>query len=187
MNKITDQFIWKALKEGDLRAFSTLFEIYYHKLYSYGLKISKNISITEDSLQDFFLYIYDHRENLSDLDKIAPYLFTAYKRFLINVIKKEKKITKTDFSQEDVLDIQFNAEELITNKETGNFRTKNIPTLLNKLPKRQKEAIYLKYYSGLKATEIAEIMDINYQSVVNILHKAIKNLKEEVSILNLFK
>ena len=68
-----------------------------------------------------------------------------------------------------------------------NFRTKNIPTLLNKLPKRQKEAIYLKYYSGLKATEIAEIMDINYQSVVNILHKAIKNLKEEVSILNLFK
>lgn len=187
MNKITDQFIWKALKEGDLRAFSTLFEIYYPQLYSYGLKISKNISITEDSLQDFFLYIYDHRENLSDLDKIAPYLFTAYKRFLINVIKKEKKITKTDFSQEDVLDIQFNAEELITNKETGNFRTKNIPTLLNKLPKRQKEAIYLKYYSGLKATEIAEIMDINYQSVVSILHKAIKNLKEEVSILNLFK
>ena len=59
--------------------------------------------------------------------------------------------------------------------------------LLNKLPKRQKEAIYLKYYSGLKATDIAEIMDINYQSVVNILHKAIKNLKEEVSILNLFK
>jgi len=59
--------------------------------------------------------------------------------------------------------------------------------LLNKLPKRQKEAIYLKYYSGLKATEISEVMNINYQSVVNILHKALKNLKEEVSILNLFK
>jgi RNA polymerase sigma factor (sigma-70 family) len=103
------------------------------------------------------------------------------------VIKKDKKITKTDFSQEDVLDIQFTAEELITNKETDNFRTKNISKLLNKLPKRQKEAIYLKYYSGLKATEIAEIMNINYQSVVNILYKALKNLKEEVSILNLFK
>ena len=94
MDKITDQFIWKALKEGDLRAFSTLFETYYPQLYSYGLKISKDISLTEDSLQDFFLYIFDHRENLSDLDTIAPYLFTSYKRFLINVIKKDKKITK---------------------------------------------------------------------------------------------
>ena len=187
MNKITDQFIWKSLKEGDLRAFSTLFEIYYPQLYGYGLKISKDICLTEDSLQDFFLYIYDHRENLSDLDTIAPYLFTSYKRFLINLIKKEKKITKTDFSQEDVLDIQFSAEELITNKEMDSFKTKNISFLLNKLPKRQKEAIYLKYYSGLKATEIAEIMNINYQSVVNILYKAIKSLKEEVSIINLFK
>ena len=187
MNKITDQFIWKSLKEGDLRAFSTLFEIYYPQLHSYGLKISKDVSLTEDTLQDFFLYIYEHRENLSDLDTIAPYLFTSYKRFLINVIKKNKKITKVDFSQEDVLDIQFSAEELITTKETTSFRTKNISKLLNKLKKRKKEAIYLKYYSGLKATEIAEIMDINYQSVVNILHKALKSLKEEVSILNLFK
>ena len=44
-----------------------------------------------------------------------------------------------------------------------------------------------KEVKGLLANQIAEIMDINYQSVVNILHKAIKNLKEEVSILNLFK
>jgi len=187
MNKITDQFIWKTLKEGDLRAFSTLFEIYYPQLHSYGLKISKDVSLTEDTLQDFFLYIYDHRENLSDLDTIAPYLFTSYKRFLINVIKKNQKITKIDFSQEDVIDIQFSTEELITNEETNSFRTKNMSKLLNKLPKRQKEAIYLKYYSGLKATEISEVMNINYQSVVNILHKALKNLKEEVSILNLFK
>jgi RNA polymerase sigma factor (sigma-70 family) len=59
--------------------------------------------------------------------------------------------------------------------------------LLNKLPNRQKEAIYLKYYSGLKATEISEIMGINYQSVVNTLHKAIKSLKQEISIIKLFR
>jgi len=75
----------------------------------------------------------------------------------------------------------------MTHQETENFKNKNIAILLNKLPKRQKEAIYLKYYSGLKTTEISEIMNINYQSVVNTLHKAINNLKEDVSILKLFK
>ena len=186
MEKLTDKFLWKALKEGDLNAFSVLFESYYPQLHSYGLKISNNTVVTEDTLQDFFLYVYEHRENLSDLDTIAPYLFTSYKRFLIKVMKKNEKMKHTDFSNENFVDIQFTAEEVITNQETVIFKNKNLSLLLNKLPKRQKEAIYLKYYSGLKATEISEIMDINYQSVVNILYKAIKSLKEEISIMKLF-
>ena len=187
MNKLTDKFIWKSLKEGDLNAFSVLFETYYPQLHSYGLKISKDVTITEDTLQDFFLYIYEKRENLSDLDNIATYLFTSYKRFLLNVIKKNKKIKYLDFTTETINDIQFTKEELIIEQETESFRNKNITKLLNKLPKRQKEVIYLKYYSCLKAAEISEIMDINYQSVINTLHKAIKSLKEEISILKLFK
>ena len=187
MEKLTDKFIWKSLKEGNLNAFSVLFESYYPKLHSYGLKISQNVAVTEDTLQDFFVYIYEHRENLSDLDTIAPYLFTSYKRFLLKVMKKNAQLKHTDFSNEVFVDVQFTPEELMTNQETESFKNKNLSTLLNKLPKRQKEAIYLKYYSGLKASEISEIMEINYQSVVNTLHKAIKSLKEDVSIIKLFR
>ena len=186
MNKLTDKFIWKSLKEGDLNAFSVLFESYYPQLHSYGLKISSDIALTEDTLQDFFLYVYEHRENLSDLETIAPYLFTSYKRFLIKVMQKNAKRQQTDFSNEVIVDVQFTPEEVITNQETEKFKKGNLTKLLNKLPSRQKEAIYLKYYSGLKATEISEIMGINYQSVVNTLHKAIKSLKEEISIIKLF-
>ena len=186
MGKLTDKFIWKSLKEGDLNAFSVLFETYYPELHNYGIKISNNVSLTEDTLQDFFLYIYEHRQNLSDLETIAPYLFTSYKRFLIKVMKKNEKLKFADEPDNTFVDLQFTAEELMTNQETENFKNKNIATLLNKLPKRQKEAIYLKYYSGLKAKEISEVMGINYQSVVNTLHKAIKNLKEEISIIKLF-
>ena len=187
MKKLTDKFLWKSLKEGDLNAFAVLFESYYPELHSYGLKISKNTALTEDTLQDFFLYVYEHRENLSDLDTIAPYLFTSYKRFLLKVTKKNEKLTHTDFPEDAFIDLQFTAEELMTNQETTDFKDKNLSVLLNKLPNRQKEAIYLKYYSGLKATEISEIMGINYQSVVNTLHKAIKSLKQEISIIKLFR
>ena len=187
MEKLTDKFLWKALKEGDLNAFSVLFESYYPDLHSYGLKISKNTAVTEDTLQDFFLYVFEHRENLSDLDTIAPYLFTSYRRFLLKVMKKNNKLTHTDFSEDTFVDLQFTAEEIMTEQETTIFRNKNLSVLLNKLPSRQKEAIYLKYYSGLKASEISEIMGINYQSVVNTLHKAIKSLKEEIAIIKLFK
>ena len=58
MEKLTDKFLWKALKEGDLNAFSVLFESYYPDLHSYGLKISKNTALTEDTLQDFFFICF---------------------------------------------------------------------------------------------------------------------------------
>lgn len=186
MEKLSDHFIWKSLKEGDLKAFSVLFENYYPKLYNYGLKISKNVSVTEDSLQDFFLYIYEYRENLSDLDDIAPYLFLSYKRFLIRIINRNKKNRTLDVSEVTFVDFEFTAEEIMEKQETERFNKTNLPKILNALPKRQKEAIYLKYYSGLRAKEIAKIMNINYQSVINLLFKAIKSLKEDVSILKLF-
>lgn len=187
MENLSDKFIWKALKEGDLNAFSILFKSYYPKLYNYGLKISNNnVQLTEDSLQDFFIYIYEHRENLSDLENIAPYLFTSYRRFLIKILGKKTKTISTNVHELNVVDVKFNAEEILTKQESETFKNKNILKLLNNLPKRQKEAIYLKYYCELKTTEIAVIMDVNYQSAVNTIHKAIKNLREEISILQLF-
>ena len=102
-------------------------------------------------------------------------------------MKKNNKLTRTDFPEDTFVDLQFTAEEIMTAQETTIFRNKNLSVLLNKLPIRQKEAIYLKYYSGLKASEISEIMGIKYQSVINTLHKAIKSLKEEMAIVKLFK
>jgi hypothetical protein len=45
MEKLTDKYLWKSLKEGDLNAFAVLFETYYPLLHSYGLKISGNYTI----------------------------------------------------------------------------------------------------------------------------------------------
>ncbi|TYP98917.1 RNA polymerase sigma factor (sigma-70 family) [Tenacibaculum adriaticum] len=182
---LSDEILWDSLKKGNVEAFSILFKTYYASLYNYGLKISKNETITEDSLQDFFIYIYEHRENLSDLNTIAPYLFSSFRRFIIHIIKKSKKNTFVRDINENIIDIHFTPEELITHQESKTFQNQNLPKLLNKLPKRQREVIYLKYNCNLKATEIAEVMDINYQSVNNTIHKAIKNLREDVAIIQL--
>lgn len=187
MKNLSDEILWKSLKEGNMEAFSILFKKFYAPLYNYGLKISSgNVAITEDSLQDFFIYIYEHKQNLSDIDKISPYLFSSYRRFIINVLKKSQKNKLVRDIDENIVDIYFTPEEVITNQESKTFRNQNLSILLNKLPKKQREVIYLKYNCNLKTKEIAEVMNINYQSVVNHIHKAIKNLREEIKIIKLF-
>ncbi|CAM1361849.1 RNA polymerase subunit sigma [Tenacibaculum sediminilitoris] len=182
MSDLTDEILWKSLKEGDLASFSILFKKFYASLFNYGLKISKDKVLTEDALQDFFVYIYEHKENLSDLDSIAPYLFSSFRRFIIKKINKRQKHIMVRHVDSNIVDINFTAEEFITNQESTTFRNKNLALLINQLPKRQREVIYLKFHCNLKANEIAETMNINYQSVINTLHKAIKNLREDVAI-----
>ena len=184
MTDLSDQVLWALIKEGDLNAYSILFKKFYPALHGYGLKISKDLHVTEDSLQDFFLYIYEHKENLSSLDKVAPYLFTSYRRFIIKKLKRNK-YTIIRGIDSNIIDIEFTPDEFITHQESVTFRNKNIATLINKLPKRQKEVIYLKFNCNLKSKEIAETMEINYQSVINTLHKAIKTLREEIAIFEL--
>lgn len=182
MEELSDAVLWKALKNGELKAFSTIYKAYYPRLYAYGLKISKTPITTEDTLQDFFVYVYEHRENLSSLETIAPYLFSSYRRLLIKTLKKNSKLISFDELKSTVVDIQFSPEELLIQQESETFKNKNLSALLNKLPKRQKEAIYLKYHVGLNTNDIATIMDLNYQSASNTIHKAIKNLRANVAL-----
>jgi RNA polymerase sigma factor (sigma-70 family) len=52
-----------------------------------------------------------------------------------------------------------------------------ITALLNELPKRQKEVIYLHYFEEMDYNQIAAVMGINYQSVLNLTQKALQKLR----------
>jgi DNA-directed RNA polymerase specialized sigma24 family protein len=49
---------------------------------------------------------------------------------------------------------------------------------LNELPARQREVVYLRYFQDLGIEEIAQVLSVNYQSVLNALSRAMKNLKK---------
>jgi len=186
MNNLSDQVLWNALKKGDLNAFSILFKTYYPGLHNYGLKISNNnVSLTEDCLQDFFLYIYEHRENLADLDTVKPYLFTSFRRSIIHAIKRSNKLVVHEEIKHG--EIMFSDEDIMIRQEITFLKKDYVYKLLNDLPYRQKEVLYLRYYSNLQVGEISQVMGINYQSAVNLIHKSIKKLRENASIRKLLK
>ena len=188
MKNLTDYDLWSSLKSGDLKAFSTLFKIYYPLLHNYGLKLSNyNEQLTEDCLQEFFIYVYEHRENLADLNSIKPYLYVSFRRSLFREIKKASKMINYDDTEHVFVEINFSIEDVIIEQEIDTLKKGNLTKLLNELPKRQKEVLYLKYYSDLNIDEIAKVLEINYQSVLNLIHKGIKKLRQDTSLNELLK
>jgi RNA polymerase sigma factor (sigma-70 family) len=53
---------------------------------------------------------------------------------------------------------------------------------LNKLSKRQREAITLKYFENLDTDQISEKMKINPQSVYNLIFGALRVMKEQMTV-----
>ena len=80
---------------------------------------------------------------------------------------------------------EFSSEELKIKQEFTAIRLALLTKLLNALSLREKEVVYLKYYSGLKTTEIAEVMEISYQSVLNTLQKAFVKLRKNIENLTI--
>ncbi|MFT5847034.1 RNA polymerase sigma factor [Psychroserpens sp.] len=188
MKELSDYELWESLKKGDLKAFSTLFKVFYPVLHNYGLKISNhNKQLTEDCLQDFFIYVYEHRKNLSSLNTIQPYLYSSFRRHLLKEMKRSLKIVDSNYNDDFFVDINFSSEDVMIQQEIEDFKHLNLPMLLNKLPNRQKEILYLKYYSNLNNEDISEVMGINYQSVSNLIYKGIKTLRQDASLSKLLK
>lgn len=149
-------------------------------LHNYGLKISGNASLTEDCLQDFFVYLHENRQNLGEVNHVKSYLFVSFRRAILKCLKRERVFTDYDMTFDTVSNFEFSPEEIAIEQEFTSLRTAGISGILNKLSIREREAIYLKYYSDLKVSEISEVMDISYQSVLNTLQKALTRLRKDL-------
>ncbi len=170
----SEKAVWDFFVGGDLNAFSTLFKHYYSPLYNYGIRISNNPDITEDCLQDFFVYLYEHRSSLGHVRQVKAYLFVSYRRALVKTLQKQHLMRSLEETDTVFL---FSQEEIRIGETFSTQRAKTLEAILNQLSPREREVIYLKYYSNLKNPEITEVMNISYQSVLNTLQKAFTKLR----------
>jgi RNA polymerase sigma factor (sigma-70 family) len=175
--------IWKEFRNGSELAFSLIFSKHYSDLYSYGRKIAHDEEVVKDGIQELMITLWSSRERLGEVSSIRHYLLKSLRRSLIRASEKQRRnLLDLRLFSEYQPNITFSTEEAIILEESSQDTDAYLTTLLNNLPKRQKEAVYLKYYSELSFEEVADVMGVNYQSVVNHLHKAFKVLRKSKAL-----
>ncbi len=179
MDVTSDESLWYFFKKGDINAFKSLFKIYYPLLYAYGVKLTNAPDLTEDCLQNLFVYLFENRANLGHIRNLKAYFFISFKRRLLKQVKKQYVRTSISEFNSFEQEIAFSPQEVAVKQEVQFLCTQTLHQLLNELPPREKEVIYLKYYCGLNTNEISEIMAIKSQSVLNILQKAMTKLRKQ--------
>lgn len=182
LNVEPDQ-LWSGIRKGDENALSKLFCMYYNFLFNYGYKIIPRHDLVKDSIQELFLTLWKRRDHIEEAYSVRSYLFHSLRRILLrNITRQKNRSTRNEVYVDNSFEEVYNTEELMIHFETKQDQKEKLKKALQSLSKRQKEAIFLKFYEGLSNTEIATVMDINQQSVYNHVSKAIGNLQEFVQV-----
>jgi RNA polymerase sigma factor (sigma-70 family) len=170
------QHWWLLALEGDTRAFHSIHGELFRGLYDYAVKLLQDGQLADDAVQELFVKVWVKRGVIGPLQKVKPYFFTALRRQVLNQLRN-RRLREMRIGGLPRPDIDFSPEEVFVRNEEYLSLQAKIADLLNELPKRQKEVIYLHYFEEMDYTQIAEVMRINYQSVLNLTQKALRKLR----------
>jgi RNA polymerase sigma factor, sigma-70 family len=157
---------------NDMKHFEELIKPIYNRLYRYIYCIVRNKAMADDAMQNALVNAYTHFKELKDKDKFENWAFTIGKRESINIIRSYQRETSVDLIEHDDEfedDQQYFIDDIILNNEVKEVLIKQI----NSLSPEDRDIVILRYYSGLKLLEIAEVLNTNYNTI-RTRHKAIK-------------
>ena len=171
--------IWENFRLGDKEAFAFLYNQYIDILYRYGTKISQEEGLVKGAIQEVFLDLYlKRKKNKTNPQNLKFYLILALKRNLIKKLKRNRKLVNDESSNDILFEPEYSIENKIIEQEENAEISLRLNKILNQLPSKQKEVIYLRFNESLEYSEIAILLNISIESVRKQVYRAIKTIRK---------
>ncbi|KAA5826564.1 SigE family RNA polymerase sigma factor [Saccharopolyspora hirsuta] len=147
-----------------------LYQEHYKQLLRIAVLLVDDRASAEDIVQDAYVRVFDSRTRLRDPDKALAFLRQAVlnrARSMLRrrlVAKKYQPKLATEDSQPD---------------DTGRGVDRAVlAAALAKLPRRQREAVVLRYYADLSESRTAEVMGCSQGAVKSYCSRGVSRLSE---------
>ena len=178
-NNSTDTLL-ASFQAGNMAAFSQLYDLHINILFNYGLKLTIDKELLKDCIHDIFVKLYTKKDELGTIDNLKSYLFISLKNKLCDELRK--RMYMSDTAIEDVNAVApTDVEDDYMEEEQRKNEFSLVKRLLDQLSPRQREALTLYYIEEKKYEDICEIMNMNYQSVRNLMHCGLTKLRSLAS------
>jgi RNA polymerase sigma factor (sigma-70 family) len=161
-----EEHILKGCKAGDHKAFEELYKTWYRVLLGVAMRYARNRQEAEDILQDAFIKVFHSIGSYRGEGSFEGWLKRVVRNTAINHYRSRIKFD---------LYIDFAGQEESLNDGSD---TKDVISLLNKLPEGYRMVINLYFIDGCTHKEIAELLNISTGTSKSQLFKAKQYLKE---------
>ena len=135
------------------------------RLFRFAIKNIRQEADARDIVQQSFEKLWVKHENV-EFSKAKSYLFTTAYHTLVDLTRKNKRVT-----------VMENTPEEITRNHHDNFELKDsLNNALAQLSNIQKEVVLLRDYEGYSYKEIAQITELTEAQVKVYIFRARKNM-----------
>lgn len=158
------------------REIESLFRQYYRPLCLYAFKFIKDAAAVEDVVQEAFVKCLEKRNSTDWPKSPKQYLFRIVHNSCLDFVKSDSNLIRTD-----VLGIcdKLPDEEFVDKS----FLMSKLWEAVDKMPEKRRQAFLMSKRDGLSYAKIGEVLEISENTVHNHITKALKSLREGLTIL----
>ncbi len=178
MNHDTEILI-QPLKNGSVKAFDALYQLYSARLYNFVLKISKGDTyMAEEIVQRVFIKIWEDRSMLDTQKSFNAFICTIAKNMLMN----EYKHQMLELVYQDYI-LQINKDESSdgVDKIEYVFLEKYLNTLIEQLTPARREVYIMNRIDKLTVKEIAQRSGKSEKTIEKQLSEANEFIRRQFS------
>jgi len=179
----SEQLLWTAFIEGDEVAFSRLYQATFCELFNYGMKLCYRSELVKDSLHDLFIDLWKYRNKPSRITSIRPYFYKSLRNIILKAQTRYRPFQKIEEGCNFTIDIS--SETLLIQRENKLEEQQKLHQALEELTQRQREVIFLKFYSQLSYDEVASILGISTKATYKLVSRSIAFLRKKMIPLSL--
>lgn len=157
------------------RSFDATYHQTYGKLYAVFLKISKDVSLTKDILQQAYIKLWNKWDELDHQEDLYPLIYTYSRNIFIDEVRK---INSRRSAERSLVNHQNarQADELFMAKEAQAV----VAAIVEKMPPRRKEVFLLSREGGFSHKQISRHLSLSANTVERHVQDALIVLKKEV-------
>ena len=180
LSNISDQELVKKYINGDNKSFEILLNRHKNRVFAFIMSKIKNKDLSEDIFQDTYVKVVNslQKGKYNEEGKFLPWVMRIAHNLVIDYFRRQKKMqmvrSNNDFNIFDVIkDNKINADEKLIKDQIFN----DLNSLVDKLPKDQKDVLKMRYYEELSFKKIAEHFDISINTALGRMRYALINLR----------
>lgn len=167
-----------AFYKGDDSAFSELYDLYVQMLFNYGIRLTSDQELLKDCIHDVFVKVYAKRNENSPINNLSSYLLISLKNRLYDEFRRCSFSSETELDESSPKRAIDDIEQDYILLECEQMRQQKVKKLMENLTRRQRQAITMYYLEERKYEEICKVMNMNYHSVRNLMHRGMIKLRE---------
>jgi RNA polymerase sigma-70 factor (family 1) len=173
-NNHNEKLLLSELKNGNEKAFRQLFDLYYQDIYGYSISLLKSKEAAEENLQDVFMKVWLHRENLNPDQSFKAYIFTIARNQAFNTLNK----AANDLSLKEAVFYESQKSH-----EYGDYSIREADCkklrkqAMKQLPPKRKQIFKMSRKKGMSYEEISQELGISINTVRNQMSKALESMR----------